>query len=37
MLDLKRNLQHQVDHLLLGACLFLAGVLFQRLHSHHHG
>lgn len=29
--------RHQLDHLLLGALVFLAGAIFQRTHTHHHG
>lgn len=28
--------RHQVDHALLGACVFAAGVLFWRTHAFHH-
>jgi hypothetical protein len=28
--------RHQVDHLLLGICVFVAGIFFQRTHHFHH-
>lgn len=30
------RLRHQLDHLLIGICVFLAGALFNRTHDHHH-
>jgi hypothetical protein len=29
-------IRHQLDHLLLGVCVFLVGVLFERTHRYHH-
>lgn len=34
---MSRSLRHQIDHLLLGGCVFLAGVYYTRLHRYHHG
>jgi hypothetical protein len=33
---MKRWLGHQLSHLALGVLLFLAGVVFQKLHEYHH-